>query len=315
MTDKKRRTVIDKTNSRAVRSTVIEKPASDAAAEQNPRQTVVEPATTPPVAAARATLVEASGKAHAHDVSGPAQVFRSLSRPPMALLTALDDGSTTCGEVWRLRKSRITIGRGDCDIAIPHDPDMSTEHAELVRREHGGGHQWHLIDLGSTNGTFVRVDRLVLRSGRELLLGGQRLTFLCSDTLQDAEKLPAGQAKSTQKQASPQPHEIRNLGARLIEQTTSREHPLASEVTFVGRDPNRCSITLAAPFVTPQHARISQDKRNRWVIRDCDSLNGVWVRVPARLLDDGTEFLLGGQRFRFSTTHLDAPTRASEREE
>ena len=71
----------------------------------------------------------------------------------MAILTAFDDGSMDAGETWRLRRSRTTIGRTNSDIEIAHDPDMSAEHAEIVRREQDGGHQWQLVDLNSTNGT------------------------------------------------------------------------------------------------------------------------------------------------------------------
>ncbi len=72
----------------------------------------------------------------------------------------------------------------------------------------------------------------------------------------------------------------------------------------MGQDPE-CGVCLADPFLNPRHARIFKDKRNRWVIKDCDSLNGLWVRVPNKLLDHGTEFLLGGQRFLFNICQPD----------
>ena len=222
----------------------------------------------------------------------------------MATLTAFDDGSTNNGETFRLRRLRTTIGRSACDIAIPHDPDISAAHAEIVRREQDGGHQWHLVDLDSTNGTFVRVDRVILRNGRELLLGGRRFVFTCQDTISSAEPTDSAQSRATQKQTAAALRQIQRLGARLVEQTsggTGSEFPLSGSRTLIGQDAEKCDFCLVYPFLNDVHAQLSQDKQKRWVIKDQNSLNGVWVRMPTKLLDPGTEFLLGGQRFRFDT--------------
>jgi ABC-type multidrug transport system ATPase subunit len=75
---------------------------------------------------------------------------------------------------------RVTIGRSpDCDIRLP-DLLVSRRHAE-VRRLGTGSHASHqLVDLGSTNGTYVngrRLDRAVLRAGDRVSIGHFQLVF------------------------------------------------------------------------------------------------------------------------------------------
>jgi len=56
----------------------------------------------------------------------------------------------------RLDRGLLTIGRGqDCDLVL-QDTLVSRHHAELRRH----GDQWLVVDLGSTNGTFVGGVRL-----------------------------------------------------------------------------------------------------------------------------------------------------------
>ena len=51
------------------------------------------------------------------------------------------------------------IGRTEGDVLIPHDDMISGQHAELTRRQEPGRCRWHLADLNSRNGTYVRVGR------------------------------------------------------------------------------------------------------------------------------------------------------------
>jgi pSer/pThr/pTyr-binding forkhead associated (FHA) protein len=93
-------------------------------------------------------------------------------------------------EVWKstgvelvpLVNPRVTIGRGvGNDIALGNDGMASQTHA--VVEAFGDG--WVLRDLGSTNGTFLRGERLLtdrtLRHGDELTMGRTRLVFRAAD--------------------------------------------------------------------------------------------------------------------------------------
>jgi len=76
------------------------------------------------------------------------------------------------GWVHRLSSDAITIGRENNDINFPDDPFISGRHAELKLT----GDMLSVTDLGSRNGTFVRVlGERVLKHGDYVFLGQQLL--------------------------------------------------------------------------------------------------------------------------------------------
>src|SRR4051794_18598602 len=227
--------------------------------------------------------------------------YRPVRRPPMALLGILDDGKEE-GEWVRLRGDRVLIGRVEGDVVIPHDTMMSGRHAELVRRNDGGRFRWHLTDLGSTNGTFVRVGNAVLRHNQEILLGSRCYRFDAAP--QGADRL----ADTTDQEAGPAPGtrgwqgvSAADLIPSLVELTPKGEgqrFPLTRPENFVGRNPTTCAVVLTNdPFVSPQHPPVYQDAKGRWHVENARSLNGLWLRVEQAPLDTACQFQLGEQRF------------------
>jgi pSer/pThr/pTyr-binding forkhead associated (FHA) protein/RNA polymerase subunit RPABC4/transcription elongation factor Spt4 len=76
------------------------------------------------------------------------------------------------GAVYRVESDQVTIGREHNDINFPDDPFISGRHAELRI----AGSVLSVTDLGSRNGTFVRVhDERVLKHGDYVFLGQQLL--------------------------------------------------------------------------------------------------------------------------------------------
>jgi len=76
------------------------------------------------------------------------------------------------GWVHRLAGDTATVGRENNDINFPDDPFISGRHAELKLT----GDMLSVTDLGSRNGTFVRVQgERVLRHGDYVFLGQQLL--------------------------------------------------------------------------------------------------------------------------------------------
>jgi hypothetical protein len=75
---------------------------------------------------------------------------------------------------WTGSTAQMLIGRGSCcDLVIQHGT-VSRRHAQLFFREG----RWILIDLRSTNGTYIngsRVRRSQLLPGDELAFGGETL--------------------------------------------------------------------------------------------------------------------------------------------
>ena len=72
----------------------------------------------------------------------------------------------------------LLIGRApDCDLTLD-SPLVSRHHARLER----SGATHNLVDLGSTNGTFVnsrRIDRVELHPGDVVQIGPYRFTYHC----------------------------------------------------------------------------------------------------------------------------------------
>jgi hypothetical protein len=75
-----------------------------------------------------------------------------------------------------LAEAHITLGRSSSCQLVFADDTVSRRHAALVVRDGA----WHVVDLGSSNGTFVNGRRVVeaeVRAGDELYLGAARLTL------------------------------------------------------------------------------------------------------------------------------------------
>jgi diguanylate cyclase (GGDEF)-like protein len=89
------------------------------------------------------------------------------------------------GEMYRLDKDQVVVGRGDkVDLRLVDD-GISREHARLTKEEG----RIVLEDLGSTNGTFcngVRVQRHPLTEGDKILIGSTTiLKFSYQDKLDE----------------------------------------------------------------------------------------------------------------------------------
>jgi hypothetical protein len=83
------------------------------------------------------------------------------------------------GRQVRLERGLMSIGRGaDCDVVL-QETHASRRHAELRRQ----GDQWLILDVGSTNGTFVGDVRLqpnvpqVLQPNVPVTIGGTRFVL------------------------------------------------------------------------------------------------------------------------------------------
>jgi len=227
-------------------------------------------------------------------------IYRSVSRPAMAVLTALDDGSASEGEQWRIRSDRFVIGRTVGDCVISHDLDISGKHVEIAREAHGMGFHWSLKDLNSTNGLFVQVRRVILRHGQELLLGGRRYEFQKNSLFElAAEEATNDRTRRSFGQWQENAHLLK---PRLVQRTPHGDglvYPLKGETSWIGSDPH-CELHVHGdPFLSGQHARLSRDQSGRWVLTDCKSLNGILVRVHRVTLEGERRFQIGGQRFLF----------------
>lgn len=134
---------------------------------------------------------EPSGKSRRQRDAGPqgtmvlgrGEVDRLLAEAHQA--TAAGDqaelravGETGAGQVFALDRASLLVGRApDCSITLD-DSSVSAEHARLVRGDGG----WRVVNLLSTNGTFVnekRVSSTDLTDGDTVRFG--RVEFVLHD--------------------------------------------------------------------------------------------------------------------------------------
>jgi pSer/pThr/pTyr-binding forkhead associated (FHA) protein len=218
--------------------------------------------------------------------------FRPRRRAPTALLCILDDGLED-GEWVRLRSDRVVIGRAEGDVLIPHDAMISGRHAELVRTADDGQYRWHLADLQSTNGTYVRITRTVLRHGQEFLVGAQRYRFEAAP-----EAAPAAlPAKTSGWEGVGAPDRVPCL-VELRPQGDGERFPLTRAENWIGRDAAQCGVVPAGDLlVSPRHARICRGPSGRWRLENAGSRNGTWLRITKLPLSGTCQFQVGEQRF------------------
>jgi two-component system NtrC family sensor kinase len=91
--------------------------------------------------------------------------------PTLFVIRGEDQGSR-----FELTGERVTLGRDPANTIRLRDPEMSRRHAE-IRRD---GEDYWLVDLGSSNGTFVngrRISQHRLVNGDQIQIGGSLLLF------------------------------------------------------------------------------------------------------------------------------------------
>ena len=242
-------------------------------------------------------------------------------------------------------KETILIGRdpNDCDIAFDNAayPMVSRRHAEL--RWNDGG--WHVLDLGSTYGTFLNGQpvttprRLAVDSKIQFGQSGPVLQVVWFEVVESAfDKRPAAPAEQRspleaqvqvppiREQAAqprptqPKPVPFQNLGPATLEFTGSDTRPpekLNEKTIWLGREPV-CEVTFNASdvMVSRKHASIRfQD--GGYVLEDNNSFNGTLVNeqrisTPTPLYNkDEIRLGIGGPVLRFMSPEHLAPRGAS----
>ena len=110
----------------------------------------------------------------------------AINAPPE--LPQLPDGQTVAlaviegparGQVFRLTKPRVVLGRSGADIVL-YDPEVSRKHCAI--EVHGATAT--LTDLGTTNGTFVgkkAIQECELKNLSKFRIGATTLLFTVTD--------------------------------------------------------------------------------------------------------------------------------------
>ncbi len=220
---------------------------------------------------------------------------RPVLRPPVPILTVLDDGSLSTGEDRRLRGERFMIGRSEGDLVLPNDQTLSASHAEIRRVEDRGQYHWLLIDRKTSNGTFVRVNSASFFEDTVVLLGLRRFRWDAAFT-----KMRAGVSGGTRMLDTN--GERDRVWPRLVE-TGKAGEGLVFEVrqssTTIGRLGGEADIQIDDPYLASSHATIKLTAPAPPIIESKSSSNGVWVNVKVLRLGSQAFFRCGEQVFRF----------------
>ena len=194
-------------------------------------------------------------------------------------------------ETINLDQNRITIGREGGNTLVLDANDVSGYHAEI----HCDADGVYLVDLGSTNGTFVNGKRI---TSRQKLAAWDRVAFATvqAELIDTAGRRPTqvvdymGQAGASASGGS-----WRLVGQRGTFETSGRH--------VIGRDAG-CDFTVSTNSVSRRHARLEL-RAGRLMVTDLGSANGTFVngqRVRERVLRVGDEV-----RFDKESFHIEGP--------
>ncbi|GAA1106087.1 ATP transporter ATP-binding protein/permease [Nocardioides dubius] len=220
------------------------------------------------------------------------------------------------GESRDFTEAVVVVGRErGLPITLTH-PDVSRRHVEFRRV----GEHWYLVDLGSTNGTWVdgrRIQHEQLRPGvaTRVLIGGESGVVLSVTPLAVAPT-PAAPAH---RPAAPTPHlqqapmaagdrlPIAPPGRLTDGHTVLPVNQPPDRMLTIGRS-RSCDVVIDDPLVSRRHATITLGPAP--VLRDLGSFNGTFVNghrisTPAHL-QPGAEVTVGNQAFTWTGDNLAA---------
>jgi pSer/pThr/pTyr-binding forkhead associated (FHA) protein len=145
---------------------------------------------SPPPARARGAAAPPAGAGERlkHTLHGMESATPAPAPPVAPLANFLVRTGSLKGQRLQVKVPVANIGRADYNDLVLPDPSVSTTHAKLQRREG----VWVLVDLESTNGTFVDGDRITgdspLAPGGLVRFGDVQLVFEPTDDAVGAAK-------------------------------------------------------------------------------------------------------------------------------
>ena len=141
----------------------------------------VAAASTPPAAEAVPANPENRLRLTVHGMEAATPPGPSGGAAPAALASFLVRSGALIGRRLAVKTPIVNVGRADYNDVVVPDPSVSTSHAKLQRREG----VWVLVDLDSTNGTFVDGERVKgeapLAPGATVRFGDVQLVFEPTD--------------------------------------------------------------------------------------------------------------------------------------
>ena len=200
-------------------------------------------------------------------------------------------------------RAQLDIGRSQGDVVIAEDPYLSPRHARILARGAPGTPQtFALVDLASTNGIYVRLNREGAREvgleDQDLFLAGQQV--LKFEIVRDAEE---GLAPATQHGTlvfgTPAARRYARISQRSVEGVARDVFHVLKAETVIGRESGDIVFT-DDPFLSRRHAAIKYDQPSRhFVLADLGSSNGTFIQIRGEVtIKSGDQFRIGQQLFR-----------------
>jgi pSer/pThr/pTyr-binding forkhead associated (FHA) protein len=182
-------------------------PAEPAAAAEAARLAAAVRAASRPEPAPEAPVPSPSGAGAPTPIVPPRSVTTppASGRPVLATLEVLSTGVLK-GQRFEVRTPLAHVGRGPHNDVVLPDESVSDAHAKLQKREAG----WYVVDMGSTNGTYVGGRRVEtehkLEGAPDLRFGGVKVAFRTDEAGSAADDVKGTRAFSMPRGARvPQP--------------------------------------------------------------------------------------------------------------
>jgi pSer/pThr/pTyr-binding forkhead associated (FHA) protein len=182
-------------------------PAEPAAAAEAARLAAAVRAASRPEPAPEAPAPSPSGAGAPTPIVPPRSVTTppASGRPVLATLEVLSTGVLK-GQRFEVRTPLAHVGRGPHNDVVLPDESVSDAHAKLQKREAG----WYVVDMGSTNGTYVGGRRVEtehkLEGAPDLRFGGVKVAFRTDEAGSAADDVKGTRAFSMPRGARvPQP--------------------------------------------------------------------------------------------------------------
>ncbi len=182
-------------------------PAEPAAAAEAARLAAAVRAASRPEPVPEAPAPSPSGAGAPTPIVPPRSVTTppASGRPVLATLEVLSTGVLK-GQRFEVRTPLAHVGRGPHNDVVLPDESVSDAHAKLQKREAG----WYVVDMGSTNGTYVGGRRVEtehkLEGTPDLRFGGVKVAFRTDEAGSAADDVKGTRAFSMPRGARvPQP--------------------------------------------------------------------------------------------------------------
>jgi pSer/pThr/pTyr-binding forkhead associated (FHA) protein len=203
------------------------------------------------------------------------------------------------------------IGRSEGNVVISDDRYVSPRHARIALRSGA----YHLRDLGSTNGIFLRIPFAtggVTDANPEQTLGDQELFLVGQQVLRfevvkhAEEGFGVASDNGTLLFGTPASPRFARLSQRTVEGVVRDVFHVRKAETVIGRESGDIVFT-DDPFLSRRHAVLrvhgatggSKGPR-RFTLADLGSSNGTFLQIREEVrLRTGDHFRIGQQLFRF----------------